>query len=412
MVTRKEDRFFVDASKISSFIQGILAFSEEKEFKTNFNRTVYFNNDEHEVPFEVSIKARKYDETPLGSQFVLDPGEKWIFELKSDIKSENQRLRHKERKDTNIEQIVEEINSIFDVSAPLKPYTADDYRRRHFQIEGDFRITVDDMVRYYFFENGFRAEQTGSEENSIAEIKVPVEKLDSAEYKEITLLLETLNCQPAISKKDSSYNFLSDFLRKKANNRKVQGTDTEIEAKLVLEGKNQDVFHRIKKDFADGRINGFRIIPEFPHTLESGKIHKYVLDSDENLRLSMRGGKIKAVTKKDTEVFDSCIVKRKEIDVPFSRDMLLMDSINLYRKRKYFVAENTESGESYCILVDRSTSNEKELFQIEVENTSINGTKNEKAVIKDIKEIVAFITGKYPFLTPAPLTKKDWLKSL
>ena len=46
--------------KIKEFIKELGPIIYPQIFPTNCNQTIYFNNSEHEVPFGVSIKARRY----------------------------------------------------------------------------------------------------------------------------------------------------------------------------------------------------------------------------------------------------------------------------------------------------------------------------------------------------------------
>jgi hypothetical protein len=51
-------------------------------FPNPVNQTLYFNNEEHEVPFTYSIRGRRYEQKPFKERFKLKLGDKWIFEVK------------------------------------------------------------------------------------------------------------------------------------------------------------------------------------------------------------------------------------------------------------------------------------------------------------------------------------------
>ncbi len=415
MHARKEERFYVPCSMIEEFIDKLDSFAYEKVFESCFNRTLYFNNVEHEVPFDVSIKARSYDYSSVGTSFTLDPSLEWIFEIKSDMVLDESRLRCKERTNLKLEEIIESLRGKFGVTLPLKPYVADDYRRRHFLVRGkdDFRVTIDDKINYYFFESGLNAKHIGSEGYSRVEVKIPVNKLESYVALYIKKLLQEFGALPIISKKDMAYNKLANYLRKRSN-RFVSPSDVEIEAKLLLNGKDQQVFHNIKRDFRNGFFDNFKLLDKFPYTLEGGKLHIYLPTAgSDTLRVSLKGDSKSVVLKKDPLIINdpfglNCIIKRYELKMPWSSDIL--DSMMLYRKRKYFIVENTKSRNTYCILVDRCTHEGHELFQIEIEGLLLSSLDaNEDAIINDIAYIANKLVGKYSFLKPTTLTKYEWL---
>lgn len=423
--TRKEERYYLEKSKTGDFLKNLSSIAQSKSFLNHWNQTLYFNNSEHEVPFEVSIKARKYAHSPWGVSFKLDLDEEWIFEIKKDLIIEKSRLRQKERKNLalgKILKILQDKKKIVDspLTFPLRPYIADDYRRKHYIIKGndEFRITLDEEVKYYILDKNPKGKHLGSEDYTRVEFKVPQAELYSGELCKIENLLRKLNAESIISKKDMAYNLLSDYLKKKFA-RQVKPSDIEIEAKLSLGGKNQHVFHQIKNDFFGGFIKGFVIPRNFPYTLESGKLHRYVsFGNNQYKRISIKGMSKKLVFKNNAEVMEdpfglNCIIKRREIEEPFSLELADLPSKTIYRKRKYFIVENKANRNSYCILLDRCHYNDQELFQIEIEGLLLSPTKEEeKVIIEDIAYLTNQILRRYKFLKPNPLSKLDWLKSI
>ena len=422
-VTRKEERFYVPTSRIGSFIDAISMIARPKSFQTDYNETLYLNNAEHEVPFGISIKARRYSDMHWDSQVQLDINTEWLFEMKRELVSGSSLLREKEREKLILSQILEKMKTLnrignVPVTSPLVPYVADNYRRRHFEVIGadEFRITVDDALKYFFFESGLNGTQIGKEDYSRVEIKVPKEKMGSLELQKIQSQLDKLEAEPVISKKDMAHNLLSDYLRRKSN-RPVNPSDTEIESKLILGDESQHVFHQIKRDFHDGVIDGYSILEGFPFTLEAGKLHRYVITPDGRyLRISMKGDKKKVISKTDSEIMENsyglnCILKRTEVREEFSPDVLSLPSRTIYRKRKYFLVENKKTGETYCVLIDRSTLDGQTMFQMEVEGTLLSPSPSEvKATVEDIAYLTKSIVNRYDNLTPTTLAKLDWLR--
>jgi acyl carrier protein len=422
-ITRKEERHVIESSKLNEFIDEIRSITSPKIFPRNYNHTIYFNNFEHEVPFEVSIKARRYSSSPFDVNLNLD--DKWIFEIKRDTIVGNSRLREKKRKELSLREILEELsntNKIEEtpITSALGPYVADSYKRSHYVVKGekDFRITVDDNCTYFFFEEGLNSNQIGKEDYARVEIKIPSDKINTTNAQRIQQILSNFEAEPIISKKDMAYNLLSRYLRDKYR-RYVPSSDTEIEAKLVLDRKNQHLFHQIKKDFENGCIENFALMKEFPYVIETGELNHYVPGpKGDFLRISTKGRSKKITSKANLEIVSDplgldCIIKRKEEKEPFSESLHSMPVKTIYRKRKYFLVENDETKNSYCILMDRCTHENNELFQIEIEGLLLSPSSNEeKEIIQDISYIGKKIIEKYPVLKPVPMTKSDWLKTL
>ncbi len=423
MLQRKEIRYIVSLSAIEDFIKEINKIAKEEVFSTPYNWTIYFNNSEHEVPFEVSIKGRKYSNQPFHGSLNLD--EKWIFEIKEDYINKNCRFRRKKRKVLTLEEILNTLSEMTNIktnqiTSPLRPYLLDSYRRRHFLLDENIRITIDTDLTYYLFEDTFNGKQIGNENYARIEIKIRSEKINSTKFHKIDSLLKDLEAEETISKKDMAYNLLSNYLRKKSG-RKVATGDVEIEAKLLLSRDEQYIFHKIKRDFYYGLIKGFTLLDNFPYTLEGGKLHKYLVTSkDEFFRVGIKGKSKTIIQKEGFKVVDDpyglkCIIKRKEIRRPFDSniDLSKLQFKTIYRKRKYFLVENEKDKKTYCILIDRCTHEASELFQMEIEGLLDSPLKNEeREIIRDIGYLTCCLITKYPVLKPTTLTKLEWLRKI
>src|SRR5947209_19575460 len=66
-------------------------------FPNPVNQTLYFNNEEHEVPFTYSIRGRRYEQKPFKEWFKLKLSDKWIFEVKNTRSEHGRFIRHKRR---------------------------------------------------------------------------------------------------------------------------------------------------------------------------------------------------------------------------------------------------------------------------------------------------------------------------
>ncbi len=423
MLKRKEERYILSHSKAKDFLKEISCFAYPKSYKTNYNHTIYFNNKEHEIPFTASIKARKYSTSTFDKKLNLK--EKWILEIKKEILENKKFLKTKQREKLELKEIFgklrgkKKIGNI-QITTPLKPYIADSYRRRHYRIKknSDFRITIDDKIDYFIHKNNLETEKIGNEDYIRVEIKIPTEELYSSEYKKIKNILTNLNALRCISKKDAGYNFLTTYLRNKKK-RVVPQSNIEIEAKFSLKEDQEYVFHKIKHDFKNNLVLNFSILKEFPYTLESGKLHEYFIDSSKHiLRISRKGDK-GTFTKKGTgEIIKdkfglNCIIKRDEDKNTIPKNITPEKKFKtIYRKRKYFLIENENTKNSYCILIDRSSYLNNQIYQIEIEGLLLKSSKKEKEIIDEIATISNILTTKYPILKPTSLTKFNWLKQL
>lgn len=417
MGIRKEDRYLIDLQDLGKFRKEIGKISTPKIFPSNYNHTIYFNNQDHEVPFEVSVKGRRYSPEPFNGQLGLDG--KWILEIKQDSVKNRFRLREKIRTELGLEEILMKLKKdsfikFFPLAFNLEPYVVDSCRREHHLInnEEDFRITIDDDLGYSFFD-GKKVVYLGKEDFARVEIKIPPCFLDSEEKNKISDLIIKYHLIPVISKKDSAYNLLGKYLRSKSS-KKIPESDTEMEAKFLLGKEQQYVFNSIKRDFEKGDIEGFAICKEIPHVFEDGRLHYYIPPFDAGIRLGLKG-KSKTITlKENSETIKGDlieIVKRKETKPDLS--IAILESTPICRKRKYFVTENLETNNSYSITVDRCTFEDKELFQMEIEGLLFSPSKfEENRVVKDICYIGKKLITKYPFLKPTSLTKRDWFVSL
>ena len=417
MVVRIEDGYYASLPQIREILAEIRT-AKHKTFPTDHNHTIYFNNSEHEVPFGVSVRGRRYSSHEFDGNLSHD-GE-WIFDVKRDFIYPPFRLTKKESQALTLKEIMQKVSTdaICGNASQLFPYCADSYRRKHFQVgnDEDFLITVDDNIKYYFFEQPLQAIPIGEEGSVRMEIKVPLSRMGSKEFNTIQRILNEKGAEPTISRQDMLYNLITAHICSKANayhNR----SDTEIEAKLSLTGDDQSVFQMIKDDFMHGLLPGFSIPDTFSYTLEGGGLQRYITGLEgKSLRLSIRGGSKSVTSKGISKVEDDnfglrCIVKRSEIEEQFNDSLLSLPSMMLYKKRKEFVVRNNTTGTSYCISMDRCTSGYKELYQIEVEGLLLAPSNDEeKKLVNDIACLAKILIWRYPELKPTALSKFEWLK--
>lgn len=421
---REEERWIITNDKLSSFLEEIKNITIIKNFSTNYNHTIYFNNQNHELPFCTSIKARRYSQNKFNGS--IDLNEEWIFELKEEYISQKSHLKKKKRESLTILEIINNLASSdiykkYHLNFPLLPYVADSYKRSHYDVIGqdDFRITIDSDLEYYFFNSKTETSFLNQENYTRIEIKIPEEKLNPPELQIIRNSLNKLKAIPVVSKKDMAYNFVYEYLINKSNHH-IHEFDIEIEAKLTLEEKDQYLFSKIYDDFKKGTFENFEILKSFSYIVEKGKLHQYIIGDGNPTRISIKGDKSVINTKSNLEILKdefnlNCIIKRKEISKKYENINFQAPSRILYRKRKFFIVKdiNVNDGYNYSITLDRCTYNGKEIFQIEVEGLLLSTDKNqEQKIINDISHIVYKLLQRYPSLKPTIITKEKWIKSV
>ncbi|HZY94291.1 MAG TPA: hypothetical protein VFE98_05435 [Candidatus Bathyarchaeia archaeon] len=123
------------------------------------------------------------------------------------------------------------------------------------------------------WESEFTAKMLNKAEHSVVELKIPPHRTGSDLANELQHVLKKEEAYQGISKKATTFNLIADELWRNGEAYKIPRHDTEIEAKLELDGDGQDVFHEIMDDFAKGDVEGFRLSPDYPRVLETGKLH-------------------------------------------------------------------------------------------------------------------------------------------
>ncbi len=417
---RIEWGYSVSKSKISSLLSELNDFAEEKYVAKDFNHTIYFNNLEHELPFGLSMRARRYSSYTLPHSFKLRPYGKWLFETKY---SEGDGSSIKEREELSLGESlsVAKCNPCnLTLTLPLAPHTADSYNRVQFEAKADnsIRITVDRNTEFFWLRNGLNGNSIGKENKARIEIKMPLDKIDSEATHSLLELLSDNGAMIEIGKKYAGYKKLGKYLREAAK-MPVEESDTEIEAKLSLNRKDQFIFHRIKYDFYNGVFSGFNVSGRLPWTLESSAVHVYDFnEAGRVLRTSMK----RTTTKSGEQIMNDdfglgCILKRTEIKEKSGRssdatDLLRSISNTIIKRRKYFIVEDS-NGSTYCVSMDDSSNMRRHLFQIEVERTLLSPSKKEEdAAVDGIGRITNGILKRYPHLKPTTLTKAKWLSSI
>jgi len=419
--SRREKRYVVRSSK--QFLKLLSPYVKRKKFSNNEHvYTIYFNNDEHVVPFEYSIKARRY--LPGFIELPVLDNDVYFLDLKM---GKGEHYKEKIRLEATLEEATKIINEKYSFSEiPLRPYVLVEYLRHHYipKNTGGVRITLDTNLKYFFFSKGQREGIEIGREDDYTRIEI---KEQGQSNKDLIILMEELlgriNAFPIISKKFTAYNFLGLYYVKTFGTpffKELKGC--EIEAKL--ETDSEKAFQEAKKIFKEGK-SGFKLSSRFPYTFESASINRYYRDNEGLFKAMFRGDKAEVVRKGNVEIIKNplnlnCILKRKEEKgnvVPIDSEMIRSAQLQgeLYRMRKAFWVDNQRTGRFYHISLDHCLGLSGILNQMEIEytgtyiNTSHASNTNEKEIIGDISNIAKILIEKIPLLKPSLLTKQKWL---
>jgi len=421
---RAEIRYYIDAQRAQKFKLDLFALMSLNSFPNPVNQTLYFNNDEHEVPFTYSIRGRRYQQQPFSERFKLKLGDRWIFEVKNTRSERGRFIRHKRRNEMlplrEILGRVRKMNRLGRVPIPhrLGLYAAASYSRNHF-LESDrgVRVTMDEHVRYFAFE-GLTGTMLGASNKAIVELKIPPGRTGSPLVRKIHSLLRKENAEQGISKKATIFNLIEQQAKISGAAYKEPNHNTEIKAKLALDAEDQSIFPRIRTDLSEGRIEGFSLSKSYPGVMETGKLYHYVqVPTHEYVRFETSGQARSATIKENFQVIQDPyrlgnVIKRREIKQPIKPGMLKMPYKILTRRRKYFMVERNGGSHEYAVMMDRSTHRGHELYQLEVEDVlNSPSAKSEARSISDVASMSNYLIEEYA-LEPTTLTKNQWLTSL
>ncbi|HZD12820.1 MAG TPA: VTC domain-containing protein [Candidatus Binatus sp.] len=426
--TRAEIRYYVDQRKAPKIRKTLSHLMNRDIFPDPYNQTLYFNNDEHEVPFTYSIRARRYEHRPLRRSFRLQTDDKWILEFKTTRSVNGRFIRYKRRDDgLRLGEIVNRVGKIrklggVGIPHKLVPYSAASYVRNHFleNMRG-VRVTVDEDVRFYKFTKDLSGKMMGRADHAIVELKIPPHRINSGLSNEIQHTLRIEGAHQGVSKKATTFNLIDTQLRKTGQAYKIPRHDTEIEAKIALDSDGQDVFHDLREAVEKGKVDGFKLSPRYPRVIETGKLHQYILTpSNDYVRIETRREAQYLTVKEELEVAQDPydlgnVIRRREVTEPTQPGLLKQPSRTLQRKRKYFMVEKPNTlgkKNEYAVVIDRTTHRGHELYQMEIGDVLNSPSFDiEKASVADVASIANFLVDEYS-LEPTTLTKGEWLMSL
>lgn len=146
----------------SDAIISLLGFGETK-FPNPYNHTIY----QESSGSTTNIRARRYAPNGLPGVARFNAGDKWLAEKKSSIPTRNGWIAVAKERTPDVP---------FSAISRVASLGAVSYRRRHFiesENENAIRVTVDNEIAFYKFDEPNVARRVGNDPVTIVEIKTP-----------------------------------------------------------------------------------------------------------------------------------------------------------------------------------------------------------------------------------------------
>jgi hypothetical protein len=384
-------------------------FREEKYSDNRVTQTIYFNVPNDSLPYDVSLKARRY--LPIKPQsVVLEPEDMYFLEIKKSILTDENTRREKIRYEGTLKEILNYLRQMY--HADIQPVLVILYERSHFvPINGDeVRITIDPSVEFFIFrDQGSLVATHYDKEPHCTRVEVKSKRVLSVHE----LFPPGFNYLPVISKGLSGFNFLCNYYEqtygKKPFHKEMPGI--ELEAKLITSESDQ-IFNRIKKLFDSG-VGDFKTDDMYPWIHNSASINRYYEHQGNVFRAALCDSRVK-LTDKDAGVFIEnpyglhCLLKRIETkgkwrsvwDTPELELPMLSEFLRI---RRAFWPSNQKTGRFYHITYDVCHGSDgNNLRQIEIEyvgkmgpHTIEDETSIEISIIEDICCITSTILERF-----------------
>ncbi|MEW6610617.1 MAG: hypothetical protein AB1352_03275 [Patescibacteria group bacterium] len=201
-------------------------FSPITYSKRPWTRTLYLNNDAHDVPWEMNIRFRRYFREPLRDSFHLSPG-KWTQEIKHTLPNTTQyKQKIKEQVDLttalrkyrclNILCNTKIHDYLCPLNEPLRPFLAIEYHREHLlekNMINSARLTLDRDIRFWYQLADGTWIPLGNEHGIRLEIKCEPSFLNTRSCSQLIHLLQRAQAVPVLSKRYAGLNRLSMWQR-------------------------------------------------------------------------------------------------------------------------------------------------------------------------------------------------------
>ena len=439
---RREIRRFIFPNQLATLRQFLenSGYEEVRYSDNSYTQTIYFSNQPFFLPFNLSMKLRRYISSPQEA-IGVDSGGEYLLENKSFVFRNRVPVKFKTRRNltgqealdyfstTPVSTILDEfhiteafssLNKIFD-RIFLSPQIATQYKRSHFVLNKHLRVTIDEDFDTFFSKDGRDFTKTTQYDIIPVEIKIDSEDQEH-ELDKVLAFLDSIGSPTAISKKNTCLNSMHYALVKNAHNKIVNKMDgSEIESKYIIQNIPEGLVFLLLRNLFEND-NDFFIAQGFSYTSEIASIHRYYRLGDAFPRIAYSGA-IGTRSVKGVKSGNDHILKRNEKK---DKTKAFSSLGELEPKGADFLGEITrirrafwvigKEGRIYKVAVDLSYTGKKHLGQVEIEYSGtyvdFEGEVNESVIRQDIRKIgekILSIDGLGGNIIPTKLTKLEWL---
>ena len=220
---RIETRWLIPARAYRDVQQGVAHLLTRVQYsRRTWVRTIYLNNDSHDVPWDLNIKLRRYFDDPVRGAFKLPAGD-WVLETKVTTRGDfiqKRKSRHRHnlnailRRFRRLDALCDlgESHAACPLNLPLRPYLGIEYHREHFihhTREGYMRVTLDRDTRFWHQLDEGAWIPLGTESGIRFEIKCDPHMTASRLFERLIALLIKMRAVPIISKRYAALNRLT-----------------------------------------------------------------------------------------------------------------------------------------------------------------------------------------------------------
>ncbi|MEK7619145.1 MAG: hypothetical protein AAB416_02805 [Patescibacteria group bacterium] len=420
LYNRTERRYSISDADV--FISALSDLLEPVKFSTCCRtETIYFNTDEHIVPFETSIKARRYIPADHLAAPVLDMAVPYLLEIKYGSGDYKRKVR------THLiafDELLQVLPKKYPTAEPLRPYIADTYDRSHYAVKGaeQMRITIDTGTTFYFFPPG-ESKSILLDRERIARVEVKEGKTPPKEIRDrINAALAQAHALPEVSKKFRAYALLRDYrYARDLPPLSKECKDSELEVKFTC--LSEQIFFPIKEFFRDSR-SSFHVCRACPWTIELSASHSYYRDEQGVYKIVVgsrdKPRRIRKSSSATVSAPKDSIIERKESKAVLSANEITAQKagglIGQFKKNKRrFLLEHEETGRLYAVTLDYCLKGNSRLTQLEIEyygilkGRELPDAESKPVITSEIAEITRLLKGRFPQLIPTSTTKQEWL---
>ena len=391
----------------------------------SWSRTLYFNNDSHDIPWGMNIKARKYFSKPIKKNFYLNERELWIHETKltpagntifKTKTCETLPLKKIIRTYRHCDVLCDVSSQLCPINSPLRPFLATEYERIHFIGDtltgGTMRLTLDRNIRYWHQLPDTIWVPLGREFGIRIEIKCNAGALASSLCQKIEHLIVRHRGIPVISKRFAALNRLNYWQKSLSPQPVNEFPSLELETSFSIPEERAQSFSSHLYQIFKRSTHGFVLDPQRPYLTEWSMIRLYLT---QGARINLFGDTFRLVIKKHSRVKTlldeiKCSREEKSEHTPVDHRTLrriyqghrLTGAVTRH-KRQFWVCDN--KFRLYKISVHRSSrlSNHSALTFLDIEYEGASSfehvTFSQKKILTQLTLLRKIIEKKFPYLS-------------